>query len=120
MTPSESLMHDLVSAFPEIRPLLVEHLEEQEDELLPYLLMADIERWAEVESKSDPEHVARLTDWLEARFNSGDNTLKDLIGVGFVEMVPHTPTGDPILRRLGPSLRQVADDMGLFRPAREV
>ena len=119
MTSSESLMRELVSQFAALRPLMDEHLADQEGELLPYLLMADVERWAEKESTRNPDQVAEVTAWLESRFDSGDDVLKDLIGVGFVEMIPHTPTGDPILDRLGPSLRGVAEDMGLLRPANE-
>ena len=113
MTPSESLMHDLVSTFPDLHPFMSEHLKDQEGELLPYLLMADIARWAERVSIHDPERVATLTAWLGSRYDSGDEVLKDLIGVGFVEMIPQSPDGDPILEQLPPSLRSLATQMGL-------
>ena len=114
MSASQELMHDLVAAFPETMPLLIEHRRDQEGELLPYLLMADIARWAESTSITDPARTTGLTTWLEARFDAGDDALKDLIGVGFVEMISQSPEGDPILDNLGPSLRHVAGEMGLL------
>lgn len=119
MTPNEELMSRAVEAFPELQPVLAEHLEDQEGELLPYLLMADIERWSEAEVTRDTERISELIAWFENEFTTGDQEVKDLIGVGFVEMLPHTPDGDPILNLLGPELRQVARDMGLLSPAEE-
>lgn len=115
--PNAKLMTRLIQAFPVLSPLLEDHLKDQEGELLPYLLMADVERWAEAEVVHQRDHVSDLIAWLEREFASGGNDIKDLIGVGFVEMVPHTPEGDPILQNLGPHLRDVAEQMGLFTPA---
>ncbi|QBX56091.1 hypothetical protein EXE58_11860 [Nocardioides seonyuensis] len=117
MTANEDLMLRVVEAFPELRPLLTEHLDDQEGELLPYLLMADIERWSETQVTGNAHRISELMTWFENAFSAGGEEIKDLIGVGFVEMLPHTPEGDPILRLLGPELREVASDMGLFTPA---
>ena len=116
MTPSEQLMYSLVDEFSECRPLLAEHLADQEGELLPYVLMGDVVRWAESEVAHNRSRVATLMQWLEIRFSSADDVVQELIAVGFVEMLPASPTGDPLLDLLGPSLRQVADEMNLFEP----
>lgn len=39
---------------------------------------------------------------------------KDLVALGFVEAIPYSPEGDPLLALLGPSLREVAQELGLF------
>ena len=116
MTPSEGLVHALVEDFSELRPLLTEHLTDNEGELLPYLLMSDVARWAIREVEHNPSRVAELMRWLDARFAAADEVVETLIAVGFVEMLPATPAGDPLLELLAPELRQVAQEMNLFEP----
>lgn len=106
----------LVDRFDELQPLLNEHLADQGGELLPYLLMADVARWAIEHATDDTALVADVVTALEKEFASGDGAIKDLVGVGFVEMLPPTPKGDPVLSLLGPELAQVAHDMNLFEP----
>ena len=67
MTPSQQLARDLVSAFPVLGPIMVNHLEDQEGELLPYLFMADVARWADSSLGQDPDTVARLGGLAGAR-----------------------------------------------------
>lgn len=114
MTASEHLVTELVERFPELRPLLDEHLAGQEDELLPYLLLADVARWAQATYRSDPQGVGAVVDWLEAEYVRAAASEKDLIGLGFVEVIPYRPEGTPLLTRLGPELTQVAADLGLL------
>jgi hypothetical protein len=116
MTPSQGLAAKLVEDFPGLAPLMEQHLEDQEGELLPYLLMADVARWAQAEYSSDPETVGRLVDWLEAEFERAQPAEKDLIGLGFVEVIPAPPEGAPLLIRLGPHLTQVAQELGVLGP----
>jgi hypothetical protein len=111
-----TLMNRLTTEIPELKPLLHEHLVDQEGEMLPYLLMADISRWAHENAAPMPDRVSQLTRRLEHEFAVGDEAIKNLIGVGFVEMLPETPRGDAVLSLLGPMLRGVAHDMNLFEP----
>lgn len=69
---------------------------------------------AEVEVGRDPRSVTELLNWLEQEFNQGEAPEKDLIGLGFVETIPGSPEGDQLLDKLGPSLRHVAKELGLF------
>lgn len=117
MTPSQDLAVRLVGEFPDLAPVMDEHLDDQEGELLPYLLMADVARWAQATYASDPDAVGRLLDWLEVEFEAAEPAEKDLIGLGFVEVIPFPPEGAPLLLRLGPHLTQVADELGLLRPS---
>lgn len=62
MTASQSLVTRLVDEFPELAPIMEEHLEDQEGELLPYLLMADVAQWSHDRYGPDPELVGRVVD----------------------------------------------------------
>ena len=115
MTPSQQLAHDLVGAFPVLEPVMVQHLADQDGELLPYLFMADVARWADSALGEDADTVGRLLDWLESEFTVAAPAEKDLIGLGFVETIPFPPAGSALLLRLGPVLTEVAVDLGLLR-----
>ena len=114
MTTSHDLVTELVGRVPELRALLDEHLADQEGELLPYLLMADVAGWAHATYPSDPEAVGGVVDWLEDEYAQAATAEKDLIGLGFVEAIPYRPDGAPLLMRLGPELTQVAAELGLM------
>ena len=116
MTASQSIVMRLVDEFPELAPLMAEHLEDHEGELLPYLLMADVARWAQACLPTEPDLVGRVADWLENEFSAGQPAEKDLIGLGFVEVIPFPPEGAPLLLRLGPRLTQVAAELGISHP----
>jgi hypothetical protein len=114
MTTSQDLVTGLVEQFPQLQVLMAEHLEDQDGELLPYLLMADVARWAQTTYPTDPETVGRVVDWLEAEYERAEAAERDLIGLGFVEAIPYRPAGAPLLARLGPELTQVASELGLL------
>lgn len=114
MTASRDLAQRLIVDFPQLTPVMDEHLDDQEGELLPYLFMSDVARWAQTNNDTDPQAVGSLVDWLEAAFASGPQDVKDLIGLGFVEALPYPPEGAALLLRLGPELTGVARDLGLL------
>ena len=114
MTPSQALVTRLVDGFTMLSPIMEEHLADQEGELLPYLLMADIARWAHATYPSDPATVGAVVDWLEQEYRGAEPAEKDLIGLGFVETIPFPPEGAPLLLRLGPELTQVAEEIGIL------
>ena len=114
MTDSQRLVRRMVTTFPVLEGLLEEHLQDMEGELLPYLLLADVARWANEAVGFDAERVTELVDWLEAEFVSSQPPERDLIGLGFVEAIPSTPYGDPVLRLLGPAMHEVAAELGLL------
>lgn len=116
MTESQQLMRRMVPDFPELAPLMEQHLADMDGELLPYLLMADAARWALTAAARSDGFAARLVDWVEREFVAAGEPEKDLIGLGFVETIPPSPEGDPLLYLLGPSLREVAVELGLVGP----
>lgn len=114
-TPSENLAIRLVDEFAELAPVMEEHLEDQEGELLPYLFMADVARWAHARYSVEEDLVGRVVDWLDNEFLVAQPAERDLIGLGFVETLPFPPAGAPLLLRLGPHLTRIADELGLLR-----
>ncbi|HEY0641843.1 MAG TPA: hypothetical protein VGD39_00370 [Nocardioides sp.] len=107
MTASQGLVTRLVDRLPDLEPLLHEHLREQDGELLPYLLLADVARWAQASFPSEPQLVGDLVV-------RGDFDVRNLIDVGIVEMLPAAPEGATVLDLLGPELRARAQVAGLF------
>jgi hypothetical protein len=115
MTPSESLVVRLVDEFPDLARVMEEHLVDQEGELLPYLFLADVARWAQATYRTAPDTVGRLADRLEAEFEAGEPAERDLVALGFVEVIPFPPEGAPLLLRLGTNLTRVAEELGMFQ-----
>jgi hypothetical protein len=100
-------IYDLVENVPNLRPLLDEHLEDNYDEVLPHLFLADVLR-AAIAEPLDPT-VAPVIAYLERAFQAGDNERQELISTGFVENLP--TGGEPgadIRARLGPGLHAEA------------
>ena len=109
-----ALMNRLTTEIRELKPLLQQHLVDQDGDMQPYVLMADVAHWAHETSTQVPDRVAQLMRRLEQEFATGDGEMQDLIGVGFVETLPESPEGDAVLGLLGPRLRELAEDMHLF------
>lgn len=109
-----ALMNRLTTEIRELKPLLQQHLVDQDGDMQPYVLMADVAHWAHANSTRVPDRVAQLMRRLEQEFAAGDGEMQDLIGVGFVEMLPESPEGDTVLSLLGPRLRELAEDRHLF------
>lgn len=110
MRRTERAALELVGEFEELRLLLSEHLDEHEGELLEYLLIADVERWAEAALPQDPGRVQELLDRLEQLFvqAQGDKDVESWIAFGFLEELPRPPDPSAVLRdMLGPVLREV-------------
>lgn len=113
-TESQLLVVALVEAHPVLTHLLDDHVAEFEGELLPYLVLADIARWAQSTYPLDPQAVGEVVDWLEEQFDAVAATEQNLIALGFVEEVPYPPEGAPLLLRLGPTLTRVAHEIGIL------
>lgn len=120
MSASQELVTGLVEEAPELRPLLAEHLADQEGELLPYLLMGNIAQWLHEHSTTHAARVAEILAWLEGQFTIGDFDVRNLIDVGIVEMLPAVPEGAPVLDLLGPELRARAEVAGLLSEPNEL
>jgi hypothetical protein len=97
----------LIYACDELTPILQEHLDDQDGEILPHLLIADIERWCEAEIEvgtSVSEALRAALDFIEEALNSGVATeVEELISVSFLEHLPRPgDSGDRLREVLGP------------------
>jgi hypothetical protein len=98
----------LVDSHRELVPLLEEHLEDKEGEVLPHLVLADIIRWLVAHRASDPEVCRSILAWLEREFERGPDDVRGLIAVRGVELIPDPGhEGSELRDLLGPVLRQV-------------
>ena len=99
----------LVSEIPQLLPLLQDHLDEQEGEILPHLFMADLERWAEILVNEGSEEqrceLSRFLNCLELAFETRGEEVQELISASFLEHLPRPEKQGAELRALlGPSL----------------
>lgn len=91
----------------ELIPLLEEHLEDNDGEVLAHLVMSDVVRWL-VEHRDERDRCQAVWSWLERAFQRGDDLEKDLIAVSGVEMIPAPgQPGEEFRDMLGPMLRAV-------------
>lgn len=96
-----------------IAPVLQEHLDDNDGVVLPHIVMADIERWAESVVQANSDDLAVLLNELEAAFASGDEDVTELIAVSFLEHIPRAPEpGHQLRGLLGPTLREQLDVIG--------
>ncbi|RSM72890.1 hypothetical protein DL991_32300 [Amycolatopsis sp. WAC 01375] len=97
----------LIDTHRELVPVLEEHLIENEGEVLPHLVMADVVRWLVEHRTSDPEVCSSVVGWLEEEFGRGPEEVRGLITVSGVEMIPDPGHPGAELRDLlGPVLRE--------------
>lgn len=98
----------LVYANRELIPVLREQLLDNDNQVLPHLVMADIFRWLVVRQAEEPAAIPSVLDWLEIAYIEGDEDVRDVIAVSGVEMIPDPGEKGAELRTLlGPNLSAV-------------
>lgn len=112
-----ALVGTLVYRFPELRPLLQDHLDDQDGEILPHLFMADVERWAEGRITADDEASKKLVqdvlDFLEVAYCTQGDDVQELIAVSFLEHFPRPGEPASELRSMvGPNLAEQLQRIG--------
>jgi hypothetical protein len=108
-----ALLGALAWQFKELRDRLEAHLEDNNREILPHVLMSDYERWAESALERGEPQLSSFLDALEDAYRTGGPEVEELISVSFLEHLPRP--GQPLahLRDLvGPSLRRQIDVIG--------
>lgn len=106
-------IHELVAAFPVLRPMLAEHLDDNFGDVLPHLFLAGVLRLllARIDEGggNDREEIVNILAFLEDAFSAGDEERQELISTGFVENLPRVgEAGEGIRHVLGPKLRDEA------------
>ena len=109
MSPSEVALIDDIAAFdPALAAMLSEHEKEYET-ILSTLFMDEVARWATAQYQAGlNDFVGYLLGLLERHYENGDERVRNLIAVGFVESMPASvaPLGD-MRTLLGPHLAHV-------------
>lgn len=108
-SPNEEALIDDIAAFdPALTAMLSEHQKEYET-ILSTLFMHDVARWATDRYQAGlHDFVAYFLSLLERHYENGDEHVRNLIAVGFLESMPASvaPLGD-MRTLLGPRLAQV-------------
>ncbi|MBE3584552.1 MAG: hypothetical protein IMX01_10635 [Limnochordaceae bacterium] len=92
-TSAVDFIQRLVRQFPILQPLYEEHLADY-DELLPHVFMGDFTRWLISVYSGDQKlgnaesTIRAILDYVERAFVEGDEELKELIAVSFLENLP--------------------------------
>jgi hypothetical protein len=119
---SADLIQELRLSSPDLRALYAEHLQDNDD-LLPHVLMADIARYAEEQdakaaqgSRQAADVIERLLATLERGMCEGDGRCRDLIAASFVEILDRdSPRFAALALRFGEGLSAVLErQRGLY------
>ena len=107
-------INKLITVAPELEILLHEHVEEN-GEVLPHIFMADVTRYlvnlvTRVNETNDPSSESKilsLLSCLEESLVVGDERVRNVVEVSFIENLDHADRAFPYLRtRLGKKLTQ--------------
>ena len=107
---TDELVHRVETQVPATAPLVADHVDFYE-ELLPHVLFGEITSWAEDEARRDPSSpaLARLLDLLETAYVEGDDDVRNVLTVSFVENL-----ASPVVSLLGPQLHALAGELGML------
>jgi len=115
VSPSEQLAHDLAKWFPQLKPVVVNHVYCNFGELLPRRFLGEV-LWYTLATHDtrDPSEARQLVqpilDFIERRFQSGDDEVRELIVASFVQPLAHQGEAGHRLRlMLGPALQAAAE-----------
>lgn len=94
--------------FPELLGQLQEHLRDNMGQVIPHVLIGEYERWAESLVVGRRPELEQLLRMLEGAYESGDEGVRNLIEVSFVEQLPYPDELNAAIRdMLGPALGSV-------------
>ena len=94
--------------FPDLLPLLQEHLEDNEGEMLPHLYLADVMRWLAKRATVREDLCRAILRWLEDAYATGNEEIRGLLTVSGVELIPDPgEPGSELRTLLGPRLRSI-------------
>jgi len=73
---TEATIRRLVAEYGELAPVLDESLEDNEGELLPHLVLADMVRWLAEHVQSESDTCCSILDWLEREYERGPEEVR--------------------------------------------
>src|SRR5713101_6308220 len=105
---------ELTHKIPELRPLLDAHTADNGGELLQHAFLGEVALWlVGLYTRAGHGHEAlllanRVFAFVEEAFTRGDESVRELIAVSFVENLPSTgELGASMRKLLGPALEDV-------------
>lgn len=114
---SVAFLGHLIHRFPELLPVLQDHIDDNNGELLPHLLIADITRWLvkRVDGANQTNVIEEILGELERAYAAGDDDDKvsELIAVSCLENFPRPgERGAAIRGMVGPTLAKQLNRIG--------
>jgi hypothetical protein len=102
----EALIRDVAASNPDLLTALGVHVEEEDGAVLSTYYLSVVARWAiEQFVHGDRSRVETLLAVLEAHLERGDDYVRELVGVGFVENLDPPDSAAGAMRNLlGPQL----------------
>lgn len=96
----------VVARVPSLRPVWEKHLDDEFGEVLPYVFLADVARWAELNVVTQRAAVREVLTALNEGLERKHGDVPNLIVAGFVEAVG---SGSPLLPLIDGRLRLWVD-----------
>ena len=108
---TEDFVRRTVAEYPELEPMLTEHLNENFGELLPHLWISDLARYViDRYQAAGTSAVSSILHHLDAEAGRHPE-IDELLAVSFLELMPYPnePTAD-VTELLGPNLREMLQE----------
>jgi hypothetical protein len=104
---ADAFSQHLADQIPPFRPLLDEHLADNDGEVLPHVFMGDVARWflQEATTSEASDWTRRLVELLDRALIYGSSDVRELVQASFIENLPTSRPGHPALARLSPALK---------------
>jgi hypothetical protein len=121
---AERFVEMLTASVPALAPIYREHLNDQDGELLPHVLMGDftrgilaLHRDAIAGVPGAEQALSRALALLDEGMGSGDEPVENLVSLSFLENLERDDPAYPDLkRRFGPALMRELKVMDDWRP----
>lgn len=84
---NSAFCRELVEKVPALEQVLEKHLESEGGELLSYMFLGAVARWAEASVSTRESDVKKLLDELNRGLAEGEREVPNLIAVGFGESI---------------------------------
>jgi len=89
-----ALVGALVYEHPALRPVLAEHLDRCDGEVLAHLFLADLAGWLDRSAHVAPATCRQVGRWLETAYLRGSAEVRELIATSLPTLVPDR--GEPL------------------------
>lgn len=115
-----SFVEQMVLKFPNLAPMLKDHIEANLGEILPHPFMGEVTEYLELRSptsnSSSERDLREMLKFFEESYVNGNDEVQNLIAVSFLENLPREgQQGDFIRKLVGPNLPNLKKQLDAFR-----